>query len=239
LRRNDWLLLLLSDGPGGSFYYGGRVLFRPEREMFDVSRRLWGEAKFPLVIFLAGKLTSYPWMAFSTSFAYKANWRLSGMTYRLTPQKIALSQFATEADVIQAVIGADAIEASDGVFSDLLDQVELLHETLEGRKLLREHLIRERDPTIIRRFKDSLRSYRCSVCSLSFEEIYGKIGKAFIEAPHVEPIAGRNEDCPTTLSDLIAVCSNCHRMLHRKSPPYSAAEMANLMTKAFERKASG
>jgi 5-methylcytosine-specific restriction enzyme A len=46
LRRGDWLLLLLSDGPGGSFYYGGRVVFRPEREMFDVSSRLWGEAKF-------------------------------------------------------------------------------------------------------------------------------------------------------------------------------------------------
>lgn len=31
LRREDWLLLLLSDGPGGSFYYGGRVVYRPEK----------------------------------------------------------------------------------------------------------------------------------------------------------------------------------------------------------------
>ncbi len=46
LRQEDWLLLLLSDGPGGQIYYGGRVIFRPDRELFDLSRRLWGEARF-------------------------------------------------------------------------------------------------------------------------------------------------------------------------------------------------
>jgi len=99
LRRDDWLLLLLSDGPGGSFYYGGRVIFRPEREMFDLSHRLWGEAKFPLIVLLDGRLTSYPWETFRASFGYQENWRLAGQTYRLTPERIGRSQFATETDV--------------------------------------------------------------------------------------------------------------------------------------------
>jgi hypothetical protein len=64
LREGDWLLLLESDGPGGQFHYGGRVIYRPKREMFNLSQRLWGEAKFPLIVLLNGKLTDYPWDRF-------------------------------------------------------------------------------------------------------------------------------------------------------------------------------
>jgi 5-methylcytosine-specific restriction protein A len=236
LRRGDWLLLLLSDGPGGSFYYGGRVIFRPEREMFDVSHRLWGEAKFPLIVLLDGRLTSYPWETFRASFGYQENWRLAGMTYRLTPERIGRSQFATETDVIRSVLGPiETDEASDAVFPDLLDQVELLLQgSLEGRRLLREHIIRERDPRLVRAFKASLKSYRCSICKFDFEETYGAIGKSFIEAHHVDPIGSRDVGSPTAVSDLVAVCSNCHRMLHRNSPPYTINEVAEFLTKAFE-----
>jgi 5-methylcytosine-specific restriction protein A len=235
LRTGDWLLLLLSDGPGGSFYYGGRVVFRPEHEMFDLSTKLWGEAKFPLIVLLNGRLTSYPWEPFRESFGYNKDWRLAGMTYRLTPERIGRSQFATETDVIRGVIGPIEVEeTSDTIFADLLDQVELLQESLEGRRLLREHIIRERDPAIVRAFRNALRSYRCMICNFSFEETYGAIGKAFIEAHHVEPIRDRTEASPTAVRDLIPVCSNCHRMLHRKSPPYLASELADLLSRAFE-----
>ena len=130
----------------------------------------------------------------------------------------------------------EAEETSDRIYADLLDQVERLQESLEGRRLLREHIIRERDPRVVRAFKDALRSYRCTVCNFDFEEIYGTIGKGFIEAHHVEPIGSRNENSPTTVGDLIAACSNCHRMLHRNSPPYTATEIAELLTRAFETK---
>jgi 5-methylcytosine-specific restriction enzyme A len=237
LRRNDWLLLLLSDGPGGSFYYGGRVIFRPDQEMFDVSHRLWGEAKFPLIVLLIGKLTSFPWETFRTSFAYQENWRLAGMTYRLTHERIALSQFPTESDVIRAIIGPiEPTETSDAIFADVLDQVKLLQETLEGRKSLREHLIRERDAGLIRKFKNGLRSYKCFICNFDFEENYRTIGKAFIEAHHVSPIGSRDEESVTRVNDLIAVCSNCHRMLHRQSPPFTSAQIAEALTQSFERK---
>jgi len=137
---------------------------------------------------------------------------------------------------IRSVLGPiEAGEASDVVFPDLLDQVELLLQgSLEGRRLLREHIIRERDPRLVRAFKTGLKSYRCTICKFDFEQTYGAVGKSFIEAHHVDPIGGREEGSPTAVSDLIAVCSNCHRMLHRKSPPYTANEVAEFLTKAFE-----
>jgi 5-methylcytosine-specific restriction enzyme A len=212
------------------------VVFAPEREMFDLSRRLWGEAKFPLIVLLDGRLTSYSWETFRASFGYQENWRLAGMTYRLTPERIGRSQFATEADVIQSVLGpVEPEEASDVIFPDLLDQVELLLQgSLEGRRSLREHIIREREPRLVRAFKGTLQSYRCTICNFDFEDTYGAIGKAFIEAHHVDPIGNHGEGSGTAVSELVPVCSNCHRMLHRKSPPHTIKEIAEFLTKTFE-----
>jgi 5-methylcytosine-specific restriction protein A len=173
LRDGDWLLLLESDGPGGQFYYGGKVVYRPNREMFDLSTRLWGEPRFPLIVLLDGKLTNFSWERFRDAFGYAPNWRLAGNTYRLTQERIGRSQFATEDDVIIAILGIAGVshkanEMADEVFTDLMDQVELLEPSLEGRKRLREHLISERDPALIREFKKRLRSFSCVVCKFVF-----------------------------------------------------------------------
>ena len=56
----------------------------------------------------------------------------------------------------------------------------------------------------------------CMVCGFNFEEVYGEIGKNYIEVHHVNPLSTLDESTiihPET--DLVCVCSNCHRMLHR------------------------
>ena len=56
----------------------------------------------------------------------------------------------------------------------------------------------------------------CMVCGFDFEKKYGEIGRGFIEVHHVRPLSSRNEEVvinPET--DLVCVCSNCHRMIHR------------------------
>jgi 5-methylcytosine-specific restriction enzyme A len=56
----------------------------------------------------------------------------------------------------------------------------------------------------------------CSICGFDFEETYGDIGSGFIEVHHCRPLHlynGPREVNPRT--DLIVVCSNCHRMIHR------------------------
>ncbi len=65
-------------------------------------------------------------------------------------------------------------------------------------------------------FKNGLTSFDCAVCGFDFEETYGIIGKGFIECHHNRPISNMRPGDKTKLSDLVAVCSNCHRMLHRE-----------------------
>src|SRR6516165_10836054 len=59
-------------------------------------------------------------------------------------------------------------------------------------------------------------------CELEFAERYGEIGKGFIEAHHLRPIATLEEGVPVkydVAADFAVLCSNCHRMIHRFTNP--------------------
>ncbi len=53
------------------------------------------------------------------------------------------------------------------------------------------------------------RGYNCDVCGFNFEEAYGAIGADYIDF-HQPPSAS---------NEVIIVCANCHRMMHRRDPP--------------------
>ncbi|WP_244906736.1 HNH endonuclease [Neobacillus soli] len=57
----------------------------------------------------------------------------------------------------------------------------------------------------------------CAGCGFNFEKVYGERGKDFIEIHHIKPLSTIQEEVvinPET--DLVPVCSNCHRMIHRR-----------------------
>ena len=71
----------------------------------------------------------------------------------------------------------------------------------------------------------------CQSCNIDFGEIYGDIGKGFIHVHHIVPISqmtGEYEVNPIT--DLIPLCPNCHAMTHRRDPPYTVAELKEIIT---------
>lgn len=95
-----------------------------------------------------------------------------------------------------------------------IDTVET-YMAAEGAAALRTHLRRERSKSLIQRFKNQLKTASCSVCDFDFGETYGELGRGFIEAHHIVPVAKLEPGAKTRLKDLAAVCANCHRMLHR------------------------
>jgi 5-methylcytosine-specific restriction enzyme A len=57
----------------------------------------------------------------------------------------------------------------------------------------------------------------CVVCEFNFEEGYGERGKDYIEVHHVKPLSSIGKEVSINpKEDLVPVCSNCHRMIHRK-----------------------
>lgn len=77
---------------------------------------------------------------------------------------------------------------------------------------------------------------RCRVCGMSFQEKYGELGAGFIEIHHIKPLYSLKEEVvvnPET--DLVPVCSNCHRMIHRKKGyVYSTEELKKSVKKNTE-----
>lgn len=90
----------------------------------------------------------------------------------------------------------------------------------EGRVMFRLHRERERDPAVIDKAK-ALAKRRdgrlaCTACGFDFEATYGALGRDFIEGHHTRPLATLTREQDTRVSDIALVCSNCHRMLHRR-----------------------
>lgn len=57
---------------------------------------------------------------------------------------------------------------------------------------------------------------RCQICGMCFEDVYGDLGKDFIEVHHVVPISCRGGSYEVNPSrDLIPLCPNCHAMIHK------------------------
>ncbi len=75
--------------------------------------------------------------------------------------------------------------------------------------------------------------YKCSICKILFEDIYGDIGKDFIHVHHLRPVSKkRRASTVDPIRDLRPVCPNCHAMLHREDPPLTPDELARRMRNA-------
>lgn len=91
------------------------------------------------------------------------------------------------------------------------------------------HLRRERNRAIVEEKKNQIfnekQTLACEVCEFDFEKIYGEHGKDYCEVHHKVPLASAGKGTKTQLHDLAIVCSNCHRMLHRRSEMLAIEEL--------------
>ena len=103
---------------------------------------------------------------------------------------------------------------------------------LEGRYLLRLHKVWERKPALrakkIRSVQLRGEPLACEACGFDFGKTYGDRGQGFIECHHVEPLHQTGERA-TNINDLALLCSNCHRMIHRKPPWPTPAQLRDII----------
>ena len=85
----------------------------------------------------------------------------------------------------------------------------------EGKATLRIHLRRERSKKLIEAFKATLSDPSCEACGMRFSEVYGDLGAGYIEAHHKVPVSTLADGEETKICDLAALCSNCHRVIHK------------------------
>ncbi|WP_198514336.1 HNH endonuclease [Algoriphagus formosus] len=116
-----------------------------------------------------------------------------------------------------------------------LHEVAYLQKFEEGQLSLRTHLIRERNPKVVKLAKENfLKKYGklfCEACGFDFYKVYGDLGKNFIEGHHIEPLSKRTKNKNTNPEDIALLCSNCHRMVHRLPHPIPKSDLTSILIK--------
>jgi 5-methylcytosine-specific restriction protein A len=93
----------------------------------------------------------------------------------------------------------------------------------EGYKSDRKVILSKRNAAIVEKRK-VMDDYTCQICGFRLEIK----GKHIIECHHLKPLANGSERI-TEISDIISLCPNCHRTVHLKNPPYTPAELKNIL----------
>ncbi|MGE3366034.1 MAG: HNH endonuclease [Rhizobiaceae bacterium] len=134
----------------------------------------------------------------------------------------------------------DFLRDVDRLFSELFDVADAANQLdepdipggLEGRKRQVTHFRRERDAAIIQEKKRRTpKPWLCEICHFDFNATYGDRSGDYIEIHHDIPLATYPiEGAVTDYDQLRLVCSNCHRMIHRRSTWLKVAELRS----AFE-----
>ena len=100
---------------------------------------------------------------------------------------------------------------------------------------LEQSIKHERSPALIKAakalFKREEGRLNCQVRAFDFYECYGEIGQDFVEAHHTKPISELDKETKTKVEDIALVCSNCHRMLHRRRPWLRIEELESLISR--------
>jgi 5-methylcytosine-specific restriction protein A len=115
------------------------------------------------------------------------------------------------------------------LFAICLDDPEIAEEAnegeVEGRALLQ--LSRRFERRVANRIACiQHHGFECAVCGFTFSAEYGALGDGFIEVHHLLAVSAMNGGfCPDPRKDMIPLCSNCHKMVHRRTPPIPPQEL--------------
>lgn len=137
-------------------------------------------------------------------------------------------------DIVRLLQGREpSIQLYENIISDIESQEIEEGERIEGTK--RSYYVNKYERNSKNRTKAiEIHGLNCYACGFNFEEVYGERGKDFIEIHHVKPLSTLEEAVvidPET--DLVPLCANCHRMIHRrKNEVLTIEELKNLIITA-------
>lgn len=140
----------------------------------------------------------YPFWKFITYY-FSDNIALNNKTSNALINKIS----DETGQLMRRTVSALEIINNDEDYSKKERQIVARHKRFERDKKLAE-IVKRRD------------GCQCRVCDFVFIEKYGEdLGRGFAEAHHIIALSQIKRKNKSTPADLITVCSNCHRMLHR------------------------
>lgn len=172
--------------------------------------------------------------------------------HRITDAGKALvfAQSATIEYLLGNDFGYDDVKQS---FADIAENVQTHRRILvydenvlieEGSKRIKEAQTYERSKLLRNYAVDHYTvdgHIACIVCTFDFLEVYGEIGRGYVEIHHQKSVFQYEDEdmamfMAKALDNVVPVCANCHRMIHRKrSAPLTVADLQLRLLEASAR----
>lgn len=124
-------------------------------------------------------------------------------------------------------IDLTGIQLSEAEISSEPKDEENEQQRMEGR-LTEAKVLRRQRNRLARQKCLEASGYTCYVCGFNFEKAYGEIGKNYLEVHHTKPLSAYDDEHPIPQSELCALCSNCHSMVHRKREVLDVDELKRM-----------
>lgn len=155
---------------------------------------------------------------------------------RESGKRLKISPSAYHVDINSLRRTGRLTEASAALLEGLLDDkmkvVVDIDGISEGKRSERRHMAIERS-SALRHLALARQGSDCRVCGFSFGAIYGSVGDGFAEIHHLKPLGSlREEMLVDPVADVVVLCANCHRMIHRDSPPLTPEHLRRLLSTA-------
>lgn len=154
-----------------------------------------------------------------------AEHRIPRVNFNEIPFSVILEDMAAYKNVVERIIH---ITDNDHVidYANIQKSVDVDYFAEEGTLYVAERVERQRSTRLREAARGLLNDYVCSACGFDFEKSYGPLGRGFIELHHVRQLGemGR-EGQKVRTTDLVPLCSNCHRMIHRCSSTLSVEDL--------------
>ncbi|HKN05019.1 MAG TPA: HNH endonuclease [Buttiauxella sp.] len=219
LQPGDFVMLVKTRARDGDIPILCKIKFILNETAPELSQSLWGNDRFPLIFLFETEVISYTWKELVNDLGYNNKFRPNGNIYRITEDRLKVHN------------------GPEGYLKkirkpSLKDDLNYEAPFIEGLRHRKEVSFFSRNPRLVSLAKEA-HGYRCHICGFDFEECYGDIGKDFIECHHLNPLSEGNskEVVETYLKDVITVCSNCHRMIHKRNPAFSIDELKEIIKK--------
>ena len=129
--------------------------------------------------------------------------------------------------------GVNVIDDLVGVYGD-----EDIPEDVEERKRYVTHRSIERKNGHYYNEVKRVKGYKCEACTFDFRQTYGPLGDKYIEVHHLVPLSELREGESRKYNlkdDFVVLCSNCHRMIHRKDAPKTIEKFKKIINSPYAR----
>lgn len=170
------------------------------------------------------------YMKLSNFLRFDPNYGGKGLVRGNRDERHVWDEFASNPDRLTVTAAAIRSRVVNRPRNEIFNMhVEDEEDFPEGALLFRSHRSRERNAALVRRAKRLfLKQYgklACVACGFDFGSRYGKLGDGYIECHHTVAVSQLAPGARTRVKDLVPLCSNCHRMVHRRRPWLSASEL--------------